>query len=85
MVKSKLVDGATLATMLITAFLFLIAAFEKGLTHELLLEAAVFLVSVKLVLASYKHDLDSRAMQAKLNSIEAKLDATLASKRPGVS
>ena len=36
-----------------TLILFILALFSKGFTHDLLLEAAVFLVSAKLILAAY--------------------------------
>lgn len=39
----------------LTLILFLIAVFVKGITHDLLQEIAVFLVSVKLILLSHKN------------------------------
>ena len=39
----------------ITFILFTLALFTKGFTHDLLLEAAVFLVSVKLILMAYRN------------------------------
>jgi hypothetical protein len=50
----KRLDLGTQFTLAITLGLFVIALFEKGFTHDLLLEARVFLVSVKLVIMSYK-------------------------------
>ena len=50
----KHLDLGTQLTLAITLGLFVIALFEKGFTHDLLLEAGVFLVSVKLVIMSYK-------------------------------
>jgi hypothetical protein len=69
----KRVDTASLAILALTLFLFLTALYEKGLSREILLEAGVFLVSVKLVLASVKTDLANQ-------SIEEKLDRLLAEK-----
>ncbi len=46
----KHLDLGTQLTLAITLGLFVIALFEKGFTHDLLLEAGVFLVSVKLVI-----------------------------------
>src|SRR5262249_43185981 len=40
--------------VVITFVLFTVAVFVKGFTHELLLEVAVFLVSVKLILMGQK-------------------------------
>jgi hypothetical protein len=64
------IDFASALTLLVTIALFAIAIVEKGLTHDLLLEAGVFLVSVKLVLSTFK-------MQEKLRTLEAKLDQLL--------
>ena len=43
---SKLLDFWSLVVIVLTLPLFLLALFLKGFTHELLLEAGVFLVSV---------------------------------------
>ena len=51
---SKHLDRSTQITLAVTLVLFVVALFEKGFTHDLLLEAAVFLVSAKLVLLAYK-------------------------------
>jgi hypothetical protein len=47
---SRYIDRGSLAVMAITLVLFIAALFTKGLTHDLFLEAGVFLVSVKLIL-----------------------------------
>ena len=38
----------------LTFALFIVALFIKGLTHEILLEAGVFLVSLKLIMMSHR-------------------------------
>ena len=63
---SWLVIGITLA-------LFVAAVFVKGLTHELLLEAGVFLVSVKLILLAYKSSVSADALSRKLDELHATL------------
>jgi uncharacterized membrane protein YiaA len=65
----KRVDVASLIILVITLSLFLVALYEKGFTHELLLEAGVFLVSVKLVLGSVKADLTNQSIEAKLDQL----------------
>jgi hypothetical protein len=50
----KMIDLVSAVTLLLTLILFLIAAFEHGFTRDLLLEAGVFLVSVKLIVGNYK-------------------------------
>ena len=52
---SKHVDLNSLIIIIITFFLFFIALFVKGLSHDILLEAGVLLVSIKLIMMAYKH------------------------------
>ena len=60
-------DAGSLFIILITFGLFAVALFSKGLTHDLLLESAVFLVSVKLIIMSYKN---SSAVKTTLKSLD---------------
>jgi len=53
----------------LTLALFIAALFATGFTHDLLLEAGVFLVSVKLVLMAYKNSVSNRRMLALLQEI----------------
>jgi len=46
----------------------------KGFTQGLLLEAGVFLVSVKLILGSYQNKILNQDILRKLEEIENKLD-----------
>ena len=64
-------DTWSLLVMVITLILFVAALFTKGFTHDLLLEAGVFLVSVKLILMAYKSSVASVQMQQKLDEIHA--------------
>ena len=66
-------DAGSLVVIAITLVLFVWALFEKGLTHDLLLEAGVFMVSVKLIIMSYKNSLVAAAIDAKLDTIAAEL------------
>lgn len=59
--------------ILITAILFVAALFIKGLGHDLLLEAGVFLVSVKLILMAYKNSLAAKQLDRRLGRIEEAL------------
>jgi hypothetical protein len=52
---SKHVDLNSLTIIIITFLLFFIALFAKGLSHDILLEAGVLLVSIKLIMMAYKH------------------------------
>jgi hypothetical protein len=59
--------------IVITFALFVIALFMKGLSHDLLLEAGVFLVSVKLIIMSYKNVEVADALKERLDEIAAAL------------
>jgi hypothetical protein len=69
----KHLDGSTQITLAVTLVLFVVALFEKGLTHDLLLEAAVFLVSAKLVLLSYKASVNNDAITGQLADVSKSL------------
>ena len=56
-----------------TFLLFVLALFFKGLTHDILLEAGVLLVSVKIIMMSSKVTDMARAMEKKLDDIHKKL------------
>jgi hypothetical protein len=66
-------DPWSLLVILFTLALFLIALFAKGITHDLLLEAGVFLVSVKLILMGYKNSASNDSIQQKLDEIRSAL------------
>jgi hypothetical protein len=72
----RIVDhlGAGSAAILaVTLVLFVLALFLKGFSKELLIEAAVFLVSVKIILATYRNSMESKAILKRLDSIEGLL------------
>ncbi len=68
----------SLAVIFITFVLFAVALFVKGFTHDLLIEAAIFLVSVKLILMAYSNSVSARKLEKKLSDIEEKVDRLLA-------
>jgi hypothetical protein len=55
--------------------LFLLALFVKGFTHEMLLEAGVFLVSVKLILMAKKNTETEYRLEERLANIQEMLAA----------
>jgi hypothetical protein len=71
----KHLDLGTQLTLAVTLGFFVIALFEKGFTHDLLLEAGVFLVSVKLVIMSYKASVSIGAIESSLRRIEQSLQS----------
>ena len=63
-------DAGTLTVIVITFVLFVAALFVKGFTHDLLLEAGVFLVSVKLIVMAYKNSVISKEITKDLQDIK---------------
>ncbi len=63
----------SIIVIVITFILFFVALFVKGFTHDLLIEIAVFLVSVKLILITYSNSHSARRLEEKLDRIEALL------------
>ena len=63
-------DAGSLIVIVITFILFVIALFTKGFTHDLLLEAGVFLVSVKLILMAYRNNANNRILSKELAEIK---------------
>ena len=59
----------TLVVLAITFVLFIVALFVKGVTNDLLLEAAVFLVSMKLIIMGYRNSQGVETIQQKLDVI----------------
>ena len=64
-------DVGSLLVIFITFALFLAALYFTGFTHDLLLEAGVFLVSVKLILMSYKNAVASDKLHNELVEIRS--------------
>jgi len=64
------IDTGSLIVVFITLLLFTIALFVKGFTHDLLLEAGVFLVSVKLIIMSYQNSRHTQSIKNELSEIK---------------
>ena len=63
-------DAWSWLVIFVTLALFAFALFTTGLTHDLLLEAGVFLVSVKLILMAKKNAETEARLQQQLTRIE---------------
>ena len=70
-------DAGSLVVIMITFVLFVSALFFTGLTHDILLEAGVFLVSVKLIMMAYKTSVASNNIQNELNNIKELLKGNM--------
>jgi hypothetical protein len=64
-------DLGTLLVIAVTFVLFVAALFTTGLTHGLLLEAGVFLVSVKLIMMAHKNSVASKNVSNEIAEIKA--------------
>jgi hypothetical protein len=73
MTGGKHFDIWSLIVIALTLALFVIALFIKGLSHDLFMEAGVFLVSVKLILMAYKNSVASAAEAEKIEEVLASL------------
>ena len=70
---SKYIDVNSIIVISITFILFVIALFTKGLTHDILLEAGVLLISIKIIMLSYKLILFYDNILQELKKINEKL------------
>lgn len=66
----KHIDFGSLAVIVITFLLFFVALFVKGMTHDILLEAGVLLVSIKLIMMAYKQKLYVDALTDELRELK---------------
>jgi hypothetical protein len=75
-------DMWSLLVIALTLILFVVALFIKGLTHDLLLEAGVFLISVKLILMAYKHSIATDTMQQTVDEMHRVIQQLAAASSP---
>ncbi len=69
MKSKKYLDIGSFVVIIITLILFVFALYVKGHTHDILLEAGVFLVSVKLIIKTYKNGRDMKYFGKQLEEI----------------
>ena len=67
-------DQGSIIVIAITFLLFVAALFTKGLTHDILLEAGVLLVSIKLILMAYKTGIFFEEILRELKKINESLN-----------
>jgi len=63
-------DLGSILIIVITFALFALALFFTGLTHDILLEAGVFLVSVKLIIMAYKANKSFSKIELELQELK---------------
>ena len=67
-------DTTSLVVIAATLILFVLALFTKGLSHDLFLESAVFLISVKLILMGFKNSTYIEVILKELHEIKTSLN-----------
>jgi hypothetical protein len=70
---NKYFDNGTIFVILVTGLLFIAALFVKGFTHDILLEAGVLMVSVKLIMMAYRNSLNYDELKKELHEIKTLL------------
>lgn len=65
----KYLSTADLIVILITAILFVVALFAKGLTQDLLLEVGILLISVKIIMMNYSNKQLSKEILRKMDKM----------------
>lgn len=75
-----ILDIGSYITVGITLVLFVVALLVKGFTHDVLLEAGVFLVSVKLIIMGYKNGMATSEVRTELQLIRRLLESPRNSK-----
>lgn len=69
----KLFDTGNVLVIILTFILFVVALFMKGITKDLLLEAGVLLISIKLIMFNYKQSLFDEEIIRRLDEIQKEL------------
>lgn len=72
--KENRLIGINTLVIACTFMLFVVALLVKGFTHDLLLEAAVFLVSVKLILATFQIQILTQKIDKRMDDLEELID-----------
>lgn len=70
----KYPDVGSTIVIIITFFVFLLALFIKGFSHDILLELGVFLVSVKLIIMAHKISVSDQLIEKKVDEIKKLLE-----------
>jgi len=70
----KYFDIGSVTVILITFLLFAVALFTKGLTHDILLEAGVLLVSIKLIMMAYRNTVFFREIIEEMKKLNDRLN-----------
>ncbi len=76
---------STISIILVTLALFTGAVLTKGLTHEIFLEAAVFLVSIKVIFLTFRTNIMTKNILKQLEDLNSLLLSKKTDKSPKAS
>ena len=71
MAMDNRLDFGSVLIIVITFIFFVVSLFVKGLSHEILLDSAVFLVSVKIIIMSFKNESYIKELSKQLEEIKS--------------
>jgi len=71
---NKFLDTGTIIVIIVTILLFTAALFIKGFTRDLLLEAGVLLVSIKLIMMAFKNNQNYNVIKQELDELKKMLN-----------
>ncbi len=69
----KYLSFTDLVVIIVTFALFGIALGTQGITHDLLIESGILLVSIKLIMMNYKSILNFKKVMNELNNIKEEI------------
>ena len=72
----KQIDIGSLIIIVVTFLLFIVALFVKGLTKDMLLEAGVLLVSIKLIMLAYQSRKNTDNIKEELREVKRMIETT---------
>lgn len=70
MKMKKYLDWGSSIVIALTFILFTLALFTTGFTHDLLLEAGVLLVSIKLIMMGYTNSVQNKELRREIDDIK---------------
>ena len=70
----QFLDRGSIIVIVLTFILFVVALFVKGVGQELLLEAGVLLVSVKLIMMAHKNNLYAEWLKKEIEELKKSIE-----------
>ncbi len=68
--KASLIDTSSIVVIAVTFVVFFVALLTQGFTHDLLLEIGVLMVSVKLIIMTYKNGVHADKLEKEIKEIK---------------